>query len=175
MLASEYTCLSSEFKNVLLSLDKRLRQVTDRAVEVHNNIYKPIDLKGNKLLIKQGSTDNRIYKIKQGQAHVVRKTKKGDIVLSELEKGDFIGLISFANIVHEPNASSVYISEDAEVEEVDVEELQNQYRTLSTTLKDMTDNFVTFISATTTITCDLFNKDGKKTIEKAVKKEGRKN
>ncbi|MBT3312500.1 MAG: cyclic nucleotide-binding domain-containing protein [Desulfobacterales bacterium] len=162
MLSSEYTCLSSEFKNVLLSLDKRLRQVTEKAVEVYNNIEKPIDLKDKEQLIKQDSSDNSVYRIKQGQAYVVRKTKKGSIVLSELEKGDFIGHLPFANIGHEPNSASIYISEDTEVEPVDLDELQNQYFSLTATLKDMTDNFVTFLSATTTITCDLYNKGGKK-------------
>lgn len=153
-LSREYACLSSEFKKILLGLDKRLKNTTDRTADIH--IKKKMTesfIEKKKTFISQGDDQNNIYIIENGNAYVVRNTDTGDILLSKLGKGDFIGQIPFLNIGHEPHSASVVASDDLRVKELDIKSIQAEYNQLSTTFRNIVDNVATFVSATTSIAC----------------------
>jgi len=160
-LATEYSCLSLEFRELLLNFDQRLRQVTDRAVDAllkKNTLEASTDNKD--LLIKQGEGERRVFKITGGEAAVVRATDHGNVLLANLKSGDFIGHAPFVDIGHEPRSASVYVSEDLEVNMVDIEALHNEYNKVSSTWRNIIEHTQNCISVTTSMTCD-FKKAGK--------------
>ncbi len=159
-LAMEYTCLTSDFKEVVLSLDKRIKQVTNRAVELFLNKKSDVSkyMKGKEIFIKQGDNKEGVFTIENGHAYVIRTLKRGHILLSSLEEGDLLGSLPFLNYGHEPHSASIYTSEDFKVEPTNFERLQNEYDQLSTTFKNMIENSSNFLSATTKIVCDYKNR-----------------
>ncbi|MCP4693825.1 MAG: DUF4388 domain-containing protein, partial [Desulfobacterales bacterium] len=73
-LTAEFSKMSLSFRNLMISLDKRLRQVTDHAVrldEQKDNLKEY--LAGKRPLIKQGDDEERIFTITQGEADIIRK------------------------------------------------------------------------------------------------------
>ncbi len=159
-LAMEYTRLSSTFKEIILSLDKRIKQITNRAVEVFSGKKKDVKevIKGKKVFIKQGDKEDGIYYIDQGNAYVVRSTKRGLFLLCTLEEGDFIGDVPFLHFGHEPNSASIYVTEDFAINQINRGELENEYEQLSITFQNMIKNASGFLSATTKILCDFKQK-----------------
>jgi CRP-like cAMP-binding protein len=160
-LATEYSCLSLEFRELLLNFDQRLRQVTDKAVDAllkKNTLAAALDHKD--LLIKQGEGEKRVFRITGGEAAIVRTTDHGDVLLANLSMGDFIGPPPFVEIGHEPHSASVYASEGLEVNRVDIEALHNEYNKVSSTWRNIIEHTQNCISVTTSMTCD-FAKAGK--------------
>jgi CRP-like cAMP-binding protein len=156
-LAMEYTRLSSNFKEIILSLDNRIKQITNRTVEVFSGKKKDVKevIKGKKVFIKQGDKEDGIYSIDQGNAYVVRSTKRGLFLLCTLEEGDFIGDVPFLRFGHEPNSASIYVTEDFAINQRNRGELENEYEQLSVTFKNMIKNSSGFLSATTKMLCDF--------------------
>ncbi len=153
-LSIDFSCLSNEFKELVLSLDKRLKQVTERAVGI-NIDYDRIDrlIKDNKPIIKQGEAEDEIYIILEGEAWIVRYTDNKHVMLANLCKGDVFGHVPFFDTGHEPFSASVYGSNDLEVRTVNLEDLQNEYNHISSILKNIVENIATCISVTTRLAC----------------------
>ena len=159
----EYGHMSNEFKGLVLSLDKRLREVSDRAVEFFSgqNSLKAF-VKDRKKLIKQGGNEDRMLRITQGRAFIVRHTKHGYVPLAKLSKGDFVGHVPFLDIGHEPYSASVLASKDMKLSALDPDSLQKEYDQLSTTLRNLLENAATCVSVTTKLACDFYKKIGDK-------------
>lgn len=160
-LAQEYAGLSLEFRTFLTSLDKRLKQLTDRMVEYHGgNVQTPEILKDKKILLRQGTnTEQSLYLIKQGRAFVVRETPDGPVVLCHLYKGDFFGEVSFLHVGHEPSGASIFGSENIKIAKIQTESLQKEYNRLSTTFKNIVDNLATCNSVTAAMVCGSLASD----------------
>ncbi|MGA6925835.1 MAG: cyclic nucleotide-binding domain-containing protein, partial [Desulfosarcina sp.] len=160
-LAQEYAGLSLEFRTFLTSLDKRLKQLTDRMVEYHGgNVQTPEILKDKKILLRQGTnTEQSLYLIKQGRAFVVRETPDGPVVLCHLYKGDFFGEVSFLHVGHEPSGASIFGSENIKIAKIQTESLQKEYNRLSTTFKNIVDNLATCNSVTAAMVCSSLVSD----------------
>jgi CRP-like cAMP-binding protein len=154
-LAQEYAGMSLEFRTFLTSLDKRLKQLTDRIVEYHTGNVNTSDiLKDKKVLIRQENTgDKELYVVKQGRASVVRDTENGPIVLCHLYKGDFIGDVPFLHLGQEPEGASIYGSENIKIAKIEALSLHKEYNRLSTTFKNIVDNMATCMSVTADIAC----------------------
>jgi CRP-like cAMP-binding protein len=154
-LAQEYAGMSLEFRTFLTSLDKRLKQLTDRVVEYHEGTVQADDiLKDKKVLIRQGKAEEKLlYIVKQGRASVVRETEKGPVILCHLYKGDFFGDVPFLPIGQEPEGASIYASENIKIAKIQAVSLQKEYNRLSTTFKNITDNIATSIAVTTDMVC----------------------
>lgn len=158
-LSNEFSSLSSEFSNLILSLDNRLKQVTDNTVDIYlkkNDTKK--NLKGKKLVMKPNESEKRLFSIKKGNAFVVRKTDSGYVHLSTLNKGDYFGHVPFFNTGHEPSSASILGSKDLEIKKLNPERLQQEYDKLSTTLKNIIENIANCILATTMMACEFKNK-----------------
>ncbi len=155
-LYSEYMKLSPQFKEIILSLGNRMKQITGMVVDVSSkNINSTALLKGKKILIETGSNDDRVFSIIDGEATVVRTVENGDLPLINLSAGDLLGHIPFINIGHEPHSASVFVSKDFNAKEIDKEIIQKEYDHLSLTFKNMLENIGDCISATTMIVSDF--------------------
>lgn len=155
-LAQEYAGMSLEFRTFLTSLDKRLKQLTDRVVECHDGKVQTAEiLKDKKLLMRQGKNEaEQLYIIKQGRAFIVRETENGPVILCHLYKGDFFGDLSFLHVGQEPERASIYGSENINITKIQVVSLQKDYNRLSATFKNIVDNMATCISVTADMVCN---------------------
>jgi CRP-like cAMP-binding protein len=155
-LAQEYASLSPEFRRFLVSLDSRLKTVTARAADYRmNQMDEEEFVKERTVRIKQGQTEENLYRITAGSASIVRKTEHGIVPLSMLKADGYFGNIPFLHLNQEPEAASVLISDDFEAEEVNLDLFADEYERLSTTFKNIVDNVVACISITSDVTSKL--------------------
>ena len=158
-IENEFSSLSRSFRSVLLSLDDRLRRVTDRAVELynqkdHNNGF----TKDKKMFIKKGSSQKYLFAIRQGEAHIIGQTQKGPLPLLTLGKDDVFGNNPFMDFGHEPRSASVLASNDLKVAQLDTRKLQEEYDSLSNTLRNMIYHLCNCITMTTMLVYNLHNR-----------------
>jgi len=154
-LSSEYACMSSEFRNIVMSLENRLDQVTDLSIEIgksDNDLYDFI--KGKSPFFVQGEKDTRLFTITYGKAFVIHKTLKGYIKLATLSEGDFVGNLPFHSIGHEPGGASVFGSKDIEVMPIDTDVLQKEYNNTPLIFKKIMEHLGNCIAVTTTVACN---------------------
>lgn len=137
-LSREYASLSPDFKGLLLSLDGRLRKVTDRVVELFMKENKTKGLtEGKKVILKKGSSKEGAFTITDGESCVVGQSKKGYVALLTLGKNDFFGHVPFMDMGHEPRSALVMASKDLKVNMLDMGNLQGEYNNLSETFKNV--------------------------------------
>jgi CRP-like cAMP-binding protein len=158
-LAQEYAGMSLEFRTFLTSLDKRMKQLTDRIVDYHDGKVQTADvLKDKKVLIRQANAqDKQLYVVKQGRASVVRNTGHGPVVLCHLYKGDFFGHVPFLHLGQEPEGAAIYGSDNIKITKIEAVSLQKEYNRLSTTFKNIVDNMATCMSVTADMVCSSLN------------------
>ncbi|MGD9042917.1 MAG: cyclic nucleotide-binding domain-containing protein [Desulfobacterales bacterium] len=155
LLANELANVSVDFRNLLISIDSRLRQVIETAVKIKDNNHNFGEIiQGKKQLIKQGQKEERLFTIKNGEAVIARQTPKGYIPLARLGKGDFFGRIPFLDVGHEPYSASVFSSQDLKLAAVDSGKLRSEHEGLSSTIKNIIEHLSTSVSVSTRVTCD---------------------
>jgi CRP-like cAMP-binding protein len=155
LLANELANVSTDFKNMIISIDSRLRQIIDMTVKVNERDAELNDfIQGKKQLIKQGQNEERLFTIKGGEAFIARQTDNGYVPLAHLKKGDFFGRIPFMDMGHEPYSAAVFSSGDLKLAAVDSEKLKSEHNGLSSTLKNIIEHLATSISVTTLVTCE---------------------
>jgi CRP-like cAMP-binding protein len=153
-LVNEFNSLCPEFKNFFLSLDRRLKQVTDHAVEYHQGNDPLADISEKTPYSFEKKDSEKMALIKKGCAHVVRETPMGEVLLAILQPGDFIGSLPFIDLDHEFYSAMVYASHDLTVERIDKDVLILEFKRLSTTLKNIISTVASSISATSTMACE---------------------
>lgn len=162
-LSEKFSNLSTEFRGLIISLDKRLRQVTDRAVEVYLKKDKLKKFTGDrKPVIEQGESKEALSILTQGKASIVRNTDNGYVLLANLGEGDFVGQVPFLSIGHEPHSASVFASEDFKADTLNSNKLQKEYDQLPLTFKNILENVTICISLTTRAACDFQKKPAQK-------------
>lgn len=155
-LSTDFSRMSHQFRRFILSLDKRLKQVTTKAVDIRTIRIRADELiRGKKQIMKQGDSENDLFTILAGEVDIVRQTKHGDVPLASLSEGDFFGNIPFLNIGHEPFSASIFGSENLETKNVDAEILQKEYNALSPTFRNLIEHVATCISVTSMLACDF--------------------
>lgn len=163
-LAQEFARLTPELRGFLLSIDKRLKQLNERATEFRLGKQKPIDHDEHiKPAIIQGAKEENIYMVKEGAASVIRHEDHGKVPLVQLYKGDYFGNISFLDFGHEPDYASVMASRDFKVRKVDATRIREEFNQLSTTFKNFVDNVATCVNVSTKVVCNYqknFNSKG---------------
>jgi CRP-like cAMP-binding protein len=149
-LSREYTSLSPEFRALLISVDGRLRQVTDRVVELYQNQNRSKELtKGKKVIMKSGSSKKQAFVISEGEACVVGKSKKGHLPLLTLKKADVFGNFPFLQMGHETRSASVMATENLKVSKLDVDAILKEHENLSGTFRNLIFNASTCVFSTT--------------------------
>jgi len=158
-LSREYSSLSPDFKMLLISLDSRLRQVTDLVVElsVKSDRNKEF-IKDKKVILKKGTSEKKAFKINSGELCVIGESKNGPLALSLLQKGDIFGSLPFLDLGHEPRSASIMASEDSSLNEFDAMILQEEYERLSELFRNLIFNISTYIFMTTRMAYHLHEK-----------------
>ena len=156
-LYRDFMSLSPDFRRILLSLDGRLRKITDRALEL---FMKEDKIKGftknKKIVIEKGSSKQETFAILEGETYVVGQTQKGYLPLLTLEKDEVFGYMPFADMGHEPQSALVLGSKDLKVHRLNTESLQKEYEHLSGTFRNMIYNACTCTFLTTKLAYHLY-------------------
>jgi len=167
-LGIDYAKMAPDFRNFVLGLDRRLKQVTDCVVDIHLKKIKIEDfVKDKKPFIKQGDSDEKLYMIEEGEACAVRKTDFGHVPLANLAKNDFFGHVPFLDMGQEPYSASILGSEDLKVKEMDIEDFKSEYDRLSASFKNIIEHYGTCISVTTRMASDFQKKAAAKKSKKS--------
>lgn len=162
-LSIDFLRMSNSFRNLALSLDRRMKQATDMAVNIHlDNIRLEEYINDKNQVIKQGDGEESLFEITEGVAHIVRHTKHGYVPLGSLYPGDFFGNIPFLDLGQEPFHASVFGSKDLEFKKMSHDSFQQEYNQLQPTLKNFIDHLSTCISVTSMVTCEFHKKSGQK-------------
>jgi CRP-like cAMP-binding protein len=157
----EFSRLSPELRGIIISLDKRLKQATDMVIAYYlknESINKYFSKKTP--LIRQGGSEERLFRISGGHAFIVRKTESNEIILGKLEQGDFIGPLPFINMGLEPELAAIYVSEDIELSPLNPKLLQREFEKLSNTLKNIVENLASNICVTSLV-AETYKKNNK--------------
>jgi len=156
-LSVEFRALSPDLRNVLVSMDGRLRKITDRVAQLAGERNAMTQLaKGKELILKKGSTKAGAYIITGGEGCLMSQTKKGPLYLLTLEKNDFFGNLPFLHMGQEPQQAAVMAPKDLKVKKLDVESLQKEFEQLQGTIKSMVLNLNSSIAATSDMAMRLF-------------------
>jgi CRP-like cAMP-binding protein len=149
-LSQEFARMSTHFRAMAMSLDKRLKQLTNRVVEYHTrSINIESFIKDKQKVIRQGETEDRLFRIQQGHVHIVHQEKDRYLPLVSLSKDDYFGHFPFLNMGHEPEKASVLASKDLKIVSMEASAFQREYDTISPTFRNIIENVAACISATT--------------------------
>jgi len=157
-LAEEFRVLPGTFRTLLISLDRRMKAVTDRAVECYMKAP-PMKLpKGCEVLVPAGSTREEAFIVEDGEAYLIGQGDKEGFPLMILKKDDAFGNFPLIDMGHEPRNAFVKAPKGTKVKKLELGEVEEAFDQLSTTLRGMIVNVSTCISLTTRLAY-LFNKD----------------
>jgi CRP-like cAMP-binding protein len=164
LMTSELANCSMEYRDFVSSLDERLKRATSMLVDIYseNKNLRGL-LKGKKTLIKQGRDENRLFRIRSGEAYIVREIDIGIVPIAHLQEGDFFGHVPFLDMGQEPYSASVIASNNLKLNAMDPKALQAEHEKLSSTLQNILAHLATCISITTLIATDYFKKSYSKT------------
>ena len=149
-LYAEYSSLSDDFRSVLLSLDHRFREITERLSEIHSGIK--VSKNAFSSPTKQTPTGKKIetpFLISKGNVTIVQDIKNHPFPLINLGPDDFFGPLPFFEMGHEPFSASVLFSNELKATPLDSEALQSEYDQLSNTLKNLIEFSLNCISIAT--------------------------
>jgi CRP-like cAMP-binding protein len=162
-LSVDFLRMSNSFRNLAICLDKRMKQATEMAVDVHLNKIRLEDyINVKNQVIHQGDSEENLYEITEGTAHIVRKDEYGYVPLGSLYPGDFFGNIPFLDLGQEPFNASVFGSEDLKFNKLSPDSFHQEYNQLQPTFKNFIDHLATCISVTSMVTCELHKKSSQK-------------
>ena len=135
-----YSSLSSEFRSVLISLDNRFREITERLSEIYSGInareeafFTP------KIQTGKGKRIEDPFLILKGNAKIIKEMQDQNFPLINLHEDDFFGPLPFLEMGHEPISASVLFSADLKSIALDPDNLQGEYDRLSNILKNIID------------------------------------
>jgi CRP-like cAMP-binding protein len=167
-LSVAFLRMSNQFRSLAISLDRRLKQVTNMAVDIHlSNINVEEFIKGKDHVVTQGENVERLFTITEGEAHIVRDTENGYVPLANLYPGDFFGHIPFLDIGQEPYSASVFGAKDLKMSEVDPDILGKEFNELSSTFKNFIRHIANSILVTSMLTCEFRKNTIRKTPRKS--------
>jgi len=164
LMTSELANCSLEYREFVQCLDERLKHVTNMTVDIYSGKQNLAELiQGKKTLIKQGQDENRLFRIRSGDACVARETEAGIVPIVQLKAGDFFGYVPFLDMGQEPYSASVFGSKNLKLSALDPMALQTEHEKLSSTLQTILTHLATCISVTTLIATDYYKKRFSKT------------
>jgi CRP-like cAMP-binding protein len=162
-LSVDFLRMSNQFRSLLISLDRRLKQATNMAVDIKlGNIKVEESIKGKSQVFTQGENVESLFTITDGEAHVVRNTENGYVPLANLYQGDFIGHVPFIDIGQEPYSASVFGSKDLKISEMNPDILKQEYNRLSSTFKNFIEHLANCILVTSMLACEFGKNIGRK-------------
>ena len=152
LLTSQLAPCSAEMKNLIKTLDSRLREATNMAVEVFQNNRKIAGLLNNRRqVMKQGQSEKRLFRIREGSAIVAQDINGVTVPLVTLRPGDFFGSLPFLNLGQEPHSASVYATNDMKIHAMNTDKLTEEYDRLPSMLRNLIEHQATCISVTSVV------------------------
>jgi CRP-like cAMP-binding protein len=159
-LSVDFLRMSNSFRNLSISLDRRMKQATDMAVDAHLNKLRSEDyINVKNQIINQGDSEKKIFEITEGEAHIVRHTENGYVPLASLHAGDFFGNIPFLDLGQEPFYASVFGSENLKIDPMDPDGFRKEYQELTPTFKNFIEHVATCVSVTSRLVCEFHKKN----------------
>ena len=160
-LSNEFSTLSRTFRDLLLSFDQRLGQVSGHALRVR--LGQPIlaDLQEDMSVFSfDECEENKFFTISNGDAVLARAMGKDKVkvVMANITKGDYLGHIPYLYTGLEPDNAIVLVSKDIELEPLDPMQFQPEYDQLSSTFKNIIEHISASISITAKMAEDSFDK-----------------
>jgi CRP-like cAMP-binding protein len=150
-LSNEFSALSKDFREILLSFDKRLKQISGNTMRIRLSHPLLADLQQDLTPFTFPEEDaGKIHMIRSGKAVVSRAMGQDNvqIVMAELGPGDYIGNIPFLDTALEPHNGNVLVSKDITLEALNPMVFQDEYNRLSNTFK----NIIKHVSASISVT-----------------------
>lgn len=158
-LSVDFLRMSNQYRSFAISLDKRLKQVTNMAIDVNlNKINVEEFIYDKEQVIQEGGSEEGVFTITEGEAHIARHTENGYVPLANLYPGDFFGHVPFLDMGQEPYSASVFGSKDLKVSEIDPDILQQEHNQLSLIFKNFIGHIATCISVTSMVACGFQKK-----------------
>ena len=154
-LSVDFLRMSDQFRSLSISLDRRLKQATNMAVDINLNNIKIEEFISGKQVIAQGESVESLFTITEGEAHIARNTENGYVPLASLYPGDFFGHVPFLDMGQEPHSASVFGSKDLKISEIDPDILEKEYNQLSYTFKCFIEHLANCILATSMLACEF--------------------
>lgn len=151
-MAQEFSTLTGELRNFILSLDRRLNQATNACVDQYLKIDTAVRADRSKQ--QRWPLDaavKKLERIERGNASIVRETPHGPLYIASLFPGDYIGAVPFLDIGHEPHQASVYASSSLTTAEIDLKHLGEEFEELSLTFRNLIESVAINISLTTNV------------------------
>jgi hypothetical protein len=163
-LSAEFHRMAPEFRAVVKSLDRRLKEITGSAMASYQGLNDSGRvLQDKRPVITETKNNDRGFLITGGRAIVARKLPSGLVPLVPLIKGDFIGQMPFLDMGLEPSSAIVLGEKNLKVAPINLAAMQKEYDQLSATFKNILENIATCILATSMVTCELEKKAASKT------------
>jgi CRP-like cAMP-binding protein len=158
-LSVDFLRMSNQYRSFVISLDRRLKQVTNMAIDINlNKINVEEFIDGKEQVIQEGGSEESVFTITEGEAHIARHTENGYVPLANLYTGDFFGHVPFLDMGQEPYSASVFGSKDLKVSEIDPDILQQEHNQLSLIFKNFIGHIATCISVTSMVACGFQKK-----------------
>ena len=152
LLTSQLAPCSTEMKNMIKTLDNRLREATNMAVEIYQSKRKITGILSNRRqVMKQGQREKRLFRIREGSAVVAQEINGATIPLVMLRPGDFFGSLPFLNLGQEPHSAAVYATSDLKIQAVDTDKLTDEHDRLPSMLRNLIAHQATCISVTSLV------------------------
>jgi CRP-like cAMP-binding protein len=152
LLTSQLAPCSTEMKNMIKTLDNRLREATNMAVEIYQSKRKITGILSNRRqVMKQGQREKRLFRIREGSAVVAQEINGATIPLVMLRPGDFFGSLPFLNLGQEPHSAAVYATNDLKIQAVDNDKLTDEHDRLPSMLRNLIAHQATCISVTSLV------------------------
>ena len=148
-LSEEFRVLPSTLRTILVSLDRRMKAMTDRAVECFMK-KPPLKLpKACEVFLPAGSTKEEAFVIQDGEAYLVGQVEKETFPLMILQRDDAFGNLPLMDMGHEPRNAFIAAPKGTKVKKIDTGEIAQTMDQLSPTIRSMILNVSTSISLTT--------------------------
>ena len=156
LLSKEYSSLTAKMKSVVLSLDRRLKAITNSAVdhEVLNGLHAHFEKVQREEAQKEG-----LCLITKGEAFMIVRIGEDLVPIMTLGEGDFLGQLPFLDFGYDQTGIVYFLSDGFEAEPVNVELIRNEFERLSVTFKNFIDNMVSCIAVTTNIAINYIKKN----------------
>jgi CRP-like cAMP-binding protein len=148
-LVQEYSQMSADLRRLVLSVDKRLNQISEQAVTIsEGGPYGAFGKGCNQPGLRQGEANPNLYVILKGTAVIRHQYNSGGIALAHLAQGDYFGNVPFLDLGQEPGAAGVMASSDLKVSKVDLKALQEAFDRTSYSFQNIIQNMARCVKET---------------------------
>ena len=156
-LSGDYASLSPGFRELLMSLANRLKNLTDKTADLFlygTGSQELLSMENSTSMFRQDFEAEDLFVIRKGEVNLFGNKELGNRHFGKLGVNDVFGCIPFLQTGQEPHNAVVMGSEDLAVSRIDTDMLQKEYGRLSGTFRNLIENVGDCVSATTRRLCE---------------------